>query len=199
MNIGHNNPEKSSRSKKYEQAHFGFSMFTYFSFDATKNELDCHRGIDCMERFCKDLNEHATKIINYGKKEMIPLTYKENKSYKKQNLCYICKKGLGTDDDDDKKYHKIRDHCHYTGKCRGAAHRTCNLRYKTPKEISITFHNGSTCDYHFIIKKLAKKCEGQFDCLGGNTEKNILLFQYQLKKTLIMAKNYIQNKVYWWL
>ena len=119
-----------------------------------------------MERFCKDLNEHATKIINYEKNEMIPSTYKENKSYKKQNFCYICKKGFSTDDDDDddddddKKYHKIRDHCHYTGKCRGAAHRACKLRYKTPKEISITFHNGSTCDYHFIIKKLAKKFEG---------------------------------------
>ena len=45
-----------------------------------------------MERFCKDLKEHATKIINHEKKEMIPLTYKENKSYKKKKVCYICKK-----------------------------------------------------------------------------------------------------------
>ena len=45
-----------------------------------------------MERFCKDLKEHATKIINYDKKEMIPLTDEENKSYKKQEVCYICKK-----------------------------------------------------------------------------------------------------------
>ena len=36
-----------------------------------------------MERFCKDLKEHVTKIINYEKKEMIPLTGEKNKSYEK--------------------------------------------------------------------------------------------------------------------
>ena len=46
-----------------------------------------------MERFCKDLKQHATQIINY-EKEMIPLTDEENKSYKKQKVCYICKKDL---------------------------------------------------------------------------------------------------------
>ena len=82
-----------------------------------------------MKRFCKDLREHAMKIIDYEKK-MIPLTNGENKSYEKQKVCYICKKGFSTDN--DKKYHKVRDHCHYTGKFRGAAHNICNLRYKTP-------------------------------------------------------------------
>ena len=55
-----------------------------------------------MERFCKDLKEHATEITNYEKKEMIPLTDKENKSYEKQKVCYICKKIFSTDD--NKKY-----------------------------------------------------------------------------------------------
>ena len=109
-------------------------MFAHCSFDATKNKLDCYRGKGCVEGFCKDLRENATKIINYEKKEMIPLTYKEKKSYEKQKICYICKKGFSTDDDDDnKKYHKIRDHCHYTGKYKGAARSVCTLRYKTPK------------------------------------------------------------------
>ena len=69
------------------------------------------------------------------------------------------------------KIKKVRDHCHYTGKYRGAAHNNCNLRYKIPKEIPVVFHNGSTYDYHFIIKQLAKKFKGNFDCLGENTEK----------------------------
>ena len=55
-----------------------------------------------------------------------------------------------------KLYHKARDHCHYTGKFRGAAHSICNLRYKTAKEIPVVFHHGSTYDHHFIIKQLAK-------------------------------------------
>ena len=89
---------------------------------------------------------------------MIPLTDEEHKSYEKQKVCYICKKELGTDENDKnvfKLYHKVKDHCHYTEKFRGAAHSICNLRYKTPKKIPIVFHNGSTYDYHFIIKQLA--------------------------------------------
>ena len=76
---------------------------------------------------------------------------------------------------------KVRDHCHYTGKYRGAAHSICNLRYKIPKEIPVVFHNGSTYDYHFIIKRLAKEFKGNFECLGENTEKYIT-FSVPIKK-----------------
>ena len=80
--------------------------------------------------------------------------------------------GFSTDDDNT-KYHKVRDHCHYTGKYRRAAHNIYNLSYKTPKEINLVFHNGSTYDYHFIIKDLAGEFEGQFECFGENTEQYI--------------------------
>ena len=120
------------------------------------------------------------------KKEMIRLTDKENKSYKKQKVCYMCEKEFNTDENDKnafKLYHKVRDHCHYTGKFRGAAHSICNLRYKTPKEIPVVFHNGSTYDYHFIINQLAKEFNGQLECLGENTEKYIT-FSVPIKKEL---------------
>ena len=143
-----------------------------------------------MERFCKELKEHATKIINYEKKEMIPLTYRENKSYKKQKVCYICKKGFSTDDD-NKKYHKVRDHCRYTGKYIGATHSVCNFRYKTPKEIPVMFHDGFTQDYHFIIKKLAKEFKGQFECLEENTE-NCITFSVPIKKYLDNGKTMVK-------
>ena len=55
------------------------------------------------------------------------------------------------------------------------------MNYKISKNIPVVFHNGSKYDYHFIIKEIAKKFEGQFECLGENTE-NILLFLYQLIK-----------------
>ena len=58
-----------------------YSMFTHCSFDSTKNKLDCYRGKDCMERFCKNLKEHATKIINYEKKEMITLSLMKIKKF----------------------------------------------------------------------------------------------------------------------
>ena len=94
-------------------------------------------------------------------------------------MLYICKNEFDTVD----KKHKVRDHCHYMGKYRGAAHNICNLRYKVPKEIPVVFHNGSTYDYHFIIKELVKEFEGDFDCLGKNTEKYIT-FSVALKKKI---------------
>ena len=66
---------------------------------------------------------------------------------------------------------KVRDHCHYTGKFRGAAHSICSLTYKVIKEISVAIHNGSIYDNHLIIKQLAEEFEGQFESLGENTEK----------------------------
>ena len=63
-------------------------------------------------------------------------------------------------------YHKVRDHCHYTWNFRGAANDNCNLRYNTPKKIPIVFHDGSTYDYYFIIKKLAEEFQSDFECLG---------------------------------
>ena len=91
----------------------------------------------------------------------------------------MCKKQFNN----DKKNYKVRDHCHYTGKYRGAAYNICNLRYKVPKEIPIVFHNGSAYDYHFIIKELLKEFEGNFECLGENTEKYIT-FSVPIKKKI---------------
>ena len=114
------------------------------------------------------------KIINCEKKEMIPLTNEKKESYENQETCHICKKEFDNDN-------KVRDHCHYTGKYRGAAHNKCNLRCKIPKEIPVVFHNGSTYDYHFIIKQLAREFKGNFECRWENTEKYIT-FSVPIKK-----------------
>ena len=65
----HNDPEKSSTAKINMHTPSGYSLFTNCSFDLAKNKIDCSRGKDCMERFCNDLKEHATKIIYYEKKK----------------------------------------------------------------------------------------------------------------------------------
>ena len=115
----YNNFEESSTTEINKHTPSGYSLFRHCSFDKTKNKFDYYSGDNCMEKFCKDLREHATKIINYAKKKMIPLTKKEKKNHNKQKVCYICKNNT---DDSDKKHHKVKDHCHYTGKYRGAAH-----------------------------------------------------------------------------
>ena len=125
MSTCQNNPDELSNTEINKHVLSGYSIFTHCSCDKTKNKLDYYRGKDCMKKFCKDLREHATKIINYEKKKMIPLTKEEKIHYNEQEICYICKKEFGIN---NKKHYKVRDHCHYTGKYRGAAHNICNLR-----------------------------------------------------------------------
>ena len=163
-----NNPKNSSTPRKAKDKPSGYSLSLNCSFDETKNRRKMYRR--------KDLKELATEITNYKEKEMIPSTDKEIKSYVEQKVCHICKEKFSYDKNKKSEYHlyhKVRDHCHYTGKFRGAAHNICNLRHKVPKKIPIVFHNGSTYDYHFIIKQLAEDFKGQFECLGENTEKYI--------------------------
>ena len=107
--------------------------------------------------------------------------------HNKQNVCYICKKKDLVQMMTIKKYHKVRAHCHYTGKYRGAAHDICNLRYKILKEIPVVFRNGFTYDYHFIIKELAEEFEEEFECLGENTEK-YTTFSIPVKKEIIKKR-----------
>ena len=131
-----------------------------------------------MKNFCLGLREHAAKIINYEKKEMIPLTKKKRKSIISKNFVIYVKIIISTDGS-NKKYHKVKDDCHYTGKYEGAAHDICNLRYKIPKEIPVMFHNGSTYDYHFIIKELGEEFEREFACLKYRT---YITFSVPIKK-----------------
>ena len=107
---------------------------------------------------------------------MIPLTDSEIVLHDSQKVCFLCEKEFCTDKSNKKEYKrmcKVRDHCHFTGKYRGAAHSSCNLQYKVPRVIPVVFHNGSAYDNHFIIRQLAKDFNGYFSCIGENTEKYI--------------------------
>ena len=64
MDYCQNNPKKSYTEKKTKHTPSGYSLFTNCLFDLAENKLDCYRGKDCIKRFCKDLREHAMKIID---------------------------------------------------------------------------------------------------------------------------------------
>ena len=184
-----NNLDKSYTEKKATHRPSGYSLVTCCSLDKSKNERKYYRGEDGMKIFGKDLKDQATKIIKSEKKEMIPLTDEEKETHENQKTCYICEKEFFTDKNSKefRKMQKVRNYCHYTGKYRGAAHSNCNLNYKILKEIPVVFHNGSTHDYHFIIKQLAREFKGNFECLGENTEKHNT-FSIPIKKEHSNAK-----------
>ena len=123
------NPEKSYTEKKARHEPSGWLLYTKCSYD--KKRLNYYRGKDCIEKLCKKLNEQTMKRINYEEKKMIPLTKEENNFYNEQEICYICKEKFCMDKDDKNciNKRKVKDHCHDTGKFRGAAHSICNLNY----------------------------------------------------------------------
>ena len=115
-------------------------------------------------------------------KEMIPPTKEENRSYKEQEAYQICEEKFSMDKDNEnyKNKRKVKDHCHYTGKFRGAAHSKCNLNYKIPKDIPIIIHNASY-NTHFIFNQLVEEFNGELKSIGQNMEKYIT-FAVPIKK-----------------
>ena len=170
--------EESYTEKKARHEPPGCAIFTRCSFDKKENKLNYYRGKACIEKLCKKLKERSMKIVNYEEKEMIPLTYEENKSYKEQEACHICKEKFCMYKDDENC--KVKDHCHYTEKFRGPAHNKCNLNYKVPKDIPIIIHNG-IYDTHFVINQLAEDFKDKLNCKGENMEKYIT-FSVPIKK-----------------
>ena len=83
-------------------------------------------------------------------------------------------------DKGDKNYlnkKKVKDHCHYTGKFRGAAQSICNVNYNDQKEIPITIQN-ATYDTHFILNQLAIEFKSKLNCIG----EKYITFSVPIKK-----------------
>ena len=76
------------------------------------------------------------KITNFERQKMLPLTDKENKYHRLQKLRYVCRDKFNNN---EKRYWKVQDHCHYTGKYRGTAYIICNRRYKNKNEFLVVY------------------------------------------------------------
>ena len=119
---------------------------------------------DIPQLFIESLEKDIKYIYNRFKipKKMV-MTPEDEINYEKATHCHICEEEI------DLKFH---DHCHLTGKFRGAAHSICNLKYRLPKFYPVIFHNLSGYDSHLFIKNLGKS-EGKIDCIPNNEEKYI--------------------------
>ena len=123
--------------------------------------------------------EDDVKIISGLGNEPMKITPEEQEQFNQATNCWICGKLLNID--------RIRDHCHFTGRYRGAAHNRCNLKYSKPNNISVFFHNLSGYDSHLFIKKL-NNTMGDIDCIPNNEEnyisfsKKIITGEYKNKR-----------------
>ena len=66
----------------------------------------------------------------------------KNDRFELTNICWICAKLIDVADG------KVRDHCHISGKYRGAAHWNCNINLKITKRVPVIFHNLKGYDSH---------------------------------------------------
>ena len=157
-------PEKSY-TKKYQKHNiisFSYSIIC-FNDSVYKPVLRTYTGPDAAQKFVEMLEEDIKIIANIPEVDMI-FRKLEAKRFKKETKCWICE---GEFNDD-----KVRDHCHFTGRYRGAAHNSCNLKYRKPNFTPVVFHNLAGYDSHLFIKELGFS-EGDIDCIPNNEEKYI--------------------------
>ena len=124
--------------------------------------------------------EEDVKIISGLGNEPMKITEEEQEQFNQASNCWICEKLLNLQD-------RVRDHCHFTGRYRGAACNICNLKYRKPNNISVFFHNLTGYDSHLFIKKL-NTTMGAIDCIPNN-EENYISFSKEIKTGEYKNKN----------
>ena len=159
-----NNLEMSSTRGINVHQPSGWYMYSKFAYGKVTNPLKQYRIRDCISKFCEMIMAEAKRLYESApKKPMDKLTNEQNVEFITAKECHICFKKFSPKD------RKVRDHCHYTGKYRGAAHSSCNLRYRIPDYIPVVFHNLAGYDAHCFIKELAKHTT-KIGVIAKNTE-----------------------------
>lgn len=133
--------------QRHVPAAFGYHIVC--SIDESYNRYVSYRGPDCVDKFIDTLYKDVSDINKIlGKHVPIAMNEQNIIDFENATRCHICEHFLYLD--------KVRDHCHISGRYRGAAHSYCNLQYQLRKFIPIFFHNLSGYDCHLFIKKLGE-------------------------------------------
>ena len=159
------NPE-SSYTKQYPK-HEPSSFCYYikcFDDEVYEPKLVSYTGEDAAQKFVEILEEDIKIIANIPEKKMI-FGKKEKERSEKETKCWMCNEEFDEDV-------KVRDHCHFTGRYRGAAHNSRNLKYRKPNFTPVAFHNLSGYDSRLFIKNLGFSA-GNIDCIPNIKERYI--------------------------
>ena len=129
----------------------------------TEDEDVAFHFLTSLEETTRELQE------KYGVSKPMEITPEEQAQFDGATKCWVCGDPLG---DFDGGVCKVRDHCHFTVKYRGAAHNKCNLRLTRSKRIAVLFHNLTNYDNHLFVKALGKT-KGDIHVIARNDEKHI--------------------------
>ena len=136
---------------------------------------------DISKIFVEKLETITNKIYNeyYKNPKPLKLTSQEQEEFDKAEICHICEKEFYKDDATAKML-KVRDHCHFTGEYREAAHNSCNLQCRKPLILSVIFSILQGYDSYLFIKQLAK-VNGVLSCIPSTTEEKYISFSKKIK------------------
>ena len=138
--------------KESDHVPCGFGYKAVCVGDRFSKDAVVYRGVDCVSRFIScilDEYEYCKKVRrDYFNKSLI-MSAEEEEMFQNACSCWICGKLFDLMDE------KVRDHCHISGKFRGAAHFSCNANFKISKKLPVVFHNLKGYDGHFIMKELS--------------------------------------------
>ena len=153
--------------QKHEPSGFCFYLKGVIDSFKTESFTKEKEEDDVAAIFVDKIVGYAQSIYKtyYKKPKPMLLRKEEKKSFKQAKYCHICEEELGDT-------FPVRDHCHFTGKYRGAAHNNCNLHCRKPRILPVIFHNLQGYDAHLFIKQLAK-IPGKLDCIPSTEEKYI--------------------------
>ncbi|XP_053202895.1 uncharacterized protein LOC128387677 [Panonychus citri] len=153
--------------QKHEACSFGWIVVDWEG----KILFKCfYRGENAAEKFISSLYKvYSALNVNLQLRIKPPiLTPEERIGYESASNCHVCLQPLLED--------KVLDHCHLTGKLRGAAHNLCNLKLRLPNRIPVIFHNLKGYDAHLIMKGIKSNTVRNISVIPQNTEKYIAFF-----------------------
>ncbi|XP_078335318.1 uncharacterized protein LOC144626186 [Crassostrea virginica] len=161
-------PKKSSTTKIARHVPSGFTYKVVGITPETTENHVTYRGPDVMDVFIDHMVKLEDRIIEKlrNPKDMI-LSDEDCKQFRTATHCCICKGELQEGET------VVRDHCHVTGKFRGAAHGPCNLNLKQRERIPVFFHNLKGYDAHHIMSVIGKEKRKKINCIPQNHEKYI--------------------------
>jgi hypothetical protein len=135
-----------------------------------------YRGVDPVKHCYQSLLDISNELYDTLQNFRAPLlSLEETIKFDSSNTCHICKKDFDKNADNDAKNYKVRDHCHVTGKFRGAAHNNCNLACRTCKKFPVFIHNLKGYDSHLLFQDIESFVTDvqKLNVIASNTEKYI--------------------------
>ena len=140
--------------------------------DKFSKPIVVYRGKNAAYEFIKAIlkeYKYCKKVMNKHFNKNLIMSEEEEHLFQQSNSCWICKKLIDNDEE------KVRDHCHVTGKFRGAVHGSCNINLQLTKKVPVIFHNLRGYNSHLIFCEI-DKFDIKINVIPNGLEKYMIFF-----------------------